>query len=57
MLAHLLGKHGLGARVAPYGAASRQSVDKLDADGLVMVCVSYLEISGSASGLPTLFGA
>ena len=51
MLAQLLGKHGLGARVAPYGAASRQSVDTLDVDGVVMVCVSYLEISGSPSGL------
>ena len=51
MLAQLLGKHRLGARVAPYGAASRQGIDKLDVDGVAMVCVSYLEISGSPSGL------
>ena len=51
MLAQLLGKHGLGARVAPYGSASRQGIDKLDVDGIAMVCVSYLEISGSPSGL------
>ena len=51
MLAQLLGKHGLGARVAPYGAASRQGIDNLDVDGVAMVCVSYLEISGSPSGL------
>ena len=51
MLAQLLGKHGLGARVAPYGSASRQGIDKLDIDGVAMVCVSYLEISGSPSGL------
>ncbi len=51
MLAQLLGKHGLGARVAPYGSASRQNVHALDVDGVAMVCVSYLEISGSPSGL------
>ena len=51
MLAQLLGKHGLGARVVPYGAASRQGIDNLDVDGVAMVCVSYLEISGSPSGL------
>ena len=51
MLAQLLGKHGLAARVAPYGSASRQSVDRLDVEAVAMVCVSYLEISGSPSGL------
>ena len=51
MLAQLLGKHGLGARVAPYGSASRQSIGAFDAEGVAMVCISYLEISGSPSGL------
>ncbi len=51
MLAQLLGKHGLAARAAPYGAASRQSIDSLDVTGVAMVCISYLEISGSPSGL------
>ncbi|MBE7220738.1 MAG: AI-2E family transporter, partial [Caulobacteraceae bacterium] len=51
MLAQLLGKHGLGARVEAYGAASRQSVGELDVSGVAMVCISYLEISGSPSGL------
>ncbi|WP_237480708.1 AI-2E family transporter [Lichenibacterium dinghuense] len=51
MLAQLLGKHGLGARVASYGAASRRQIGGLDVQGVAMVCVSYLEISGSPSGL------
>ena len=51
MLAQLLGKHGLGARVEAYGAASRQAVGQLDVSGVAMVCISYLEISGSPSGL------
>ena len=51
MLAQLLGKHGLGARTAPYGAASRQNIDALDMSGIAMVCISYLEISGSPSAL------
>ena len=51
MLAQLLGKHGLGARVEDYGAASRQAIGQLDVSGVAMVCISYLEISGSPSGL------
>ena len=51
MLAQLLGKHGLGTRVEAYGAASRQAVGQLDVSGVAMVCISYLEISGSPSGL------
>ena len=51
MLAQLLGRHGLGARVASYGAASRRQIGRLDIEGVAMVCVSYLEISGNPSGL------
>ena len=51
MLAQLLGKHGLGARVTSYGGASRQNVANLEVSGIAMICVSYLEISGSPSGL------
>ena len=51
MLAQLLGKHGLGARVASHEAASRENVRTLDATGIAMVCISYLEISGSPSNL------
>ncbi len=51
MLAQLLGKHGLGARVVPHGAASRRGIGTLDATGVAMVCLTYLEISGSPAGL------
>ena len=51
MLAQLLGKHGLGARVAPNGVASRRGIETLDATGVAMVCISYLEISGSPTAL------
>jgi len=51
MLAQLLGKHGLGTRVAPHGAASRRSIDTLNPEGVAMVCLSYLEISGSPANL------
>jgi predicted PurR-regulated permease PerM len=51
MLAQLLQKHGLGARVVPNDAVSRTRVDNLDVQGAAMVCISYLEISGSPSHL------
>jgi hypothetical protein len=51
MLAQLLQKHGLGARVAPYEAASRASVARLPLDGVMMICISYLDISGSPAHL------
>lgn len=51
ILAQLLAKHGLGARVAPYRAASREGVASLDVEGVAMVCISYLEISGSPAAL------
>ncbi len=51
MLAQLLGKHGLGARVTPYQAASREEIGVLDMTGVAMVCISYLDISGSPSHL------
>ena len=51
MLAQLLRKHGLGARVAPYRAASREGIRDLDITGVAMVCVSYLDITGNPSHL------
>jgi len=51
MLAQLLTEHGLGARVAPYAEASREAVRSLDVSGIAMVCISYLDISGSPSHL------
>ena len=51
ILAQLLGKHGLGARLVPYESVSRTKVATLDVQGVAMVCISYLEISGSPSHL------
>ncbi len=51
ILAQLLGKHGLGARVAPYEAASREGIGTIEAASVAMVCISYLEISGSPGAL------
>ncbi len=51
MLAQLLGKHGMRARVVSQDAASRAHIASLDVEGVAMVCVSYLEASGSPSPL------
>jgi predicted PurR-regulated permease PerM len=51
MLAQLLGKHGLGARVVPHEAVSRSSIIGLDVTGVAMACIVYLEISGNPAHL------
>lgn len=51
MLAQLLNKHGLGARVVPHSAVSRREIFNLDVTGVQMVCISYLEISGTPAHL------
>jgi hypothetical protein len=51
MLAQLLSKHGLCARVVPHEAVSRSNVIGLDVSGVAMVCISYLEISGNPAHL------
>ncbi len=51
MLAQLLGKHGLQARTIPHEAASREGIGGLDVTGAAMICISYLDISGSPSHL------
>ncbi len=51
MLAQLLRKHGLGAAIASYEAVSRTGIATLDPAGVAMVCVSYLELSGSPTHL------
>jgi predicted PurR-regulated permease PerM len=51
ILAQLLEKHGLGARVAAYNAASREDIATLDMTGIAMVCVSYLELHGNPAAL------
>ena len=51
LLAQLLRKHGLGAQVVRYEDASRGRLNLLDVQDVAMVCISYLEISGSPSHL------
>jgi hypothetical protein len=51
ILVQLLGKHRLGARMAPHDSASRGSIARLDIEGVAMVCISYLEISGNPAAL------
>ena len=51
MLAQLLEKRGIGTRVVPFEAVSRAQIHSLDAEGARMVCVSYLEISGTPAHL------
>ncbi len=51
MLTQLLDKHLLGARTVPFAAVARETIGSLDVTGVTMVCVSYLEISGSPAHL------
>ncbi|GLS71688.1 ABC transporter permease [Methylobacterium tardum] len=51
MLAQLLGKHGIGARVVPHEAVARTGIRTLDVTGVAMVCISYLDISGNPAHL------
>ena len=51
MLAQLLQKHGLGATVVAHDAGSRAAIGTLDGRGVAMVCVTYLELTGSPSHL------
>ncbi|MFT8242408.1 AI-2E family transporter [Roseomonas sp. BN140053] len=51
MLAQILGKHGLGARVLPHEISSRAQIRSLNPEGVAMVCISYLDISGSPAHL------
>ncbi len=51
MLAQLLAKHGLNARVVEHGTVSRANIETLDLSGIAMVCVCYVEITGTPSHL------
>jgi predicted PurR-regulated permease PerM len=51
ILLQLLGKHGFAARGLPHEAASRASIDSLDADDVGIVCIFYLQIEGIPSHL------
>lgn len=51
MLSQLLHKNGLKARVLLHAAASRGLISALNAEGVAMVCLCYLEITGTPSHL------
>jgi predicted PurR-regulated permease PerM len=51
MLASLLGKHGLGARVVSPEAVSRTAIDRLDTTDVAITCVSYLNSKGTMAPL------
>jgi predicted PurR-regulated permease PerM len=49
MLAQLLERHGIHARVVPYGAVSVANLSQLDVTDVQMACLSYLELSSLAN--------
>ena len=51
ILAQLLEKHGLGSHVASHHSVSRENIHSLNVEGIAMVCVSYLDISGSPAAV------
>lgn len=51
ILAQLLRKHGLGAGVVAHEAVSRGRIGELDLSGTAMLCISYLDITGSPAHL------
>jgi hypothetical protein len=51
ILAQLLEKHGLGAEVVPHEAVSRNAIGGFKWEGVPMVCVCYLDMSGHMSPL------
>jgi len=51
MLGHLLKQSGLGSRLVKYREASRLGIETLDLSNVVMVCIAYLNISGSPAHL------
>ena len=51
MLAQLLAKHGVGVEQAPHEAVSRAHIGRLDPAGIAMVCISYLEVTGTPTHL------
>ena len=51
MLAQLLERTGMKARVASHGEAARGNIRSLEVEGISVICLCYLEISGSPSHL------
>jgi predicted PurR-regulated permease PerM len=51
ILVQLLRRQGIGSRLVRYGEVSRDGIQTLDVTAVAMVCVSYLDISGSTAQL------
>jgi hypothetical protein len=51
ILAQLLEKHGLGAEIVAHEAVSRNAIGEFGREGIPMVCVCYLDMSGHTSPL------
>jgi hypothetical protein len=51
MLAQLLGKHGLKARIVPHEAVSRTRIAALEIEGVAMMCVSFISVGGGTARL------
>ena len=51
ILAQLLEKHGLGAEIVAHEAVSRNAISEFRREGMPMVCVCYLDMSGHTSPL------
>jgi hypothetical protein len=48
MLAQLLAKHGMGARIEPAAALTTPNIFRLETVGLMMTCICYLDTGSSA---------
>jgi predicted PurR-regulated permease PerM len=51
MLVQLLGKHGIAAKLVLHPEVSRRRIDMLDATGVAMVCICYLDPAASLASL------
>ena len=51
MLAQLLSQNGMQARIVSFEAASRENIFVLDVADVVLVCITYLQLSGGPSHL------
>jgi hypothetical protein len=50
LLAQILGRHGIEAKVEPAGALTAGRISRLSADGARLVCLSYLDADLSPAG-------
>jgi predicted PurR-regulated permease PerM len=56
MMAQLLVRRGVSARIVPHVAISRNQIDSLDPDDITVIVVCYVEISGNPAHLRYMLG-